>query len=75
MKFRRREITQKKAYNIQYKAKVNNQEFLTLFNALETKHRLLYLRAQAVPRSKHFSSWLSKNQSAYVVSCTSRCLL
>jgi len=29
-----------------------------LLNHLKTKRRLLYLKAQLVPRSKHFSSWL-----------------
>ena len=41
-------------------------------NPLNTKRRLLYLKTQFVPRSKHFSSRL--NQSAYAVSGTSRCL-
>jgi len=27
-------------------------------NPLNPKRRLLYLKAQSVPRSKHFSSWL-----------------
>ena len=42
-------------------------------NPLKTKRRLLYLKTQAVPRCKHFSSRL-KNQSVYAVSGTSRCL-
>jgi hypothetical protein len=39
--FRRREITQKKAYNIQYTAKVRNQEktgFISRQNKLQTKN-------------------------------------
>jgi hypothetical protein len=40
-------------------------------NPLKTKRRLLYLKTQSVPRSKHFSSRL-KNQSVYAVSGTSR---
>ena len=28
------------------------------FSSLHTKRRLLYLKTQFVPRSKHFSSWL-----------------
>jgi hypothetical protein len=28
------------------------------FNPLQTKLKLLYLKTQAVPRSKHFSPWL-----------------
>ena len=31
---------------------------LTAFNPLKTKRRLLYLKTQFVPRSKHFSSRL-----------------
>ena len=31
-----------------------------LFNPLKTKRRLLYLKTQSVPRSKHFSSRLQK---------------
>ena len=42
-------------------------------NLLKTKRRLLYSKTQFVPRSKHFSSLLKKNQSVYVVSDTSRC--
>ena len=30
----------------------------TMFNPLKTKSRLLYLKSQFVPRSKHFSSRL-----------------
>jgi len=30
----------------------------SMFNLLKTKRRLLYLKTQFVPRSKHFSSWL-----------------
>jgi len=30
----------------------------TYFNPLHTKRRLLYLKAQSVPRCKHFSSRL-----------------
>ena len=44
-----------------------------LFNPLETKRRVLYLKTQFVPRSKHFSSRY-KNESVYAVSGTSRCL-
>jgi hypothetical protein len=29
-------------------------------NPLQTKRRLLYLKTQIIPRSKHFSSWLQK---------------
>ena len=45
----------------------------TYINPLKTKRRLLYLKTQFVPRSKHFSSWL-QNQSVYAVSGKSRCL-
>ena len=45
-----------------------------LCNPLKTKRRPLYLKTQSVPRSKHFSSRLYKNQSVYAVSGTSRCL-
>ena len=31
---------------------------LDYVNLLKTKHRLLYLKTQFVPRCKHFSSWL-----------------
>ena len=42
-------------------------------NPLNTKRRLLYLKTQVVPRSKHFH--LSyKNQSVYAVNGASRCL-
>ena len=34
------------------------QQTATLFNPLKTKRRLLYLKTQFVPRSKHFSSRL-----------------
>ena len=44
-----------------------------IINPLSTERRLLYLKTQFVPRSKHFSSRL-QNQSVYAVSCTSRCL-
>jgi hypothetical protein len=40
-----------------------------LLNSLKTKRRLLYLKTQSVPRSKHFY----KNQSFYGVRGTSRC--
>jgi hypothetical protein len=33
-------------------------ELRSLFNLLKTEHRLLYLKAQFVPRCKHFSTWL-----------------
>ena len=45
----------------------------THFNPLKTKHQLLHLKPQSVPRCKHFSSRY-KNQSVYAVSGTSRCL-
>jgi hypothetical protein len=32
--------------------------FSLILNPLEMKHRLLFLKTQFVPRSKHFSSWL-----------------
>ena len=35
----------------------------TMSNPLKTKHRLLYLKTQYVPRSKHFSSRLRKHIS------------
>jgi hypothetical protein len=41
-----------------------------LLNPLKTKHRLLYLKTQSVPRSKNGY----KNQLVYAVSGTSRCL-
>jgi hypothetical protein len=45
------------------------------FNLLKTERRSLYLKAQSVPRCKHFSSRLyDKNQSVYAVSGTCRCL-
>ena len=34
----------------------------TLFNLLKTKPRLLYLKTQFAPRSKHFSSVIKTNQ-------------
>ena len=43
------------------------------FNTLKTKRRLLYLKTQFVPRSKHFHLGY-KNQSVYAVSGTSRSL-
>jgi len=43
------------------------------FIPLKAKRRLLYLKTQYVPRSKHFLSRY-KNQSVYAVSGTSRCL-
>ena len=43
------------------------------FNSLKTKRRLLYLKTQFVPRSKHFHLGY-KNQSVYAVSGTNRCL-
>ena len=42
-------------------------------NPLKTKRRLLYLKTQFVPRSKHFHLGY-KNKSVYAVSGTSRCL-
>ena len=44
-----------------------------LFNLLETKRNLPYIRNQSVPRCKHFHLGY-KNQSVYAVSGTSRCL-
>jgi hypothetical protein len=41
--------------------------------SLKTKRRPLYLKAQSVPRCKHFLSRF-KNHSVYAVSGTSRCL-
>ena len=46
---------------------------LNSINHLKTKDRLLHLKTQSVPRSKHFHL-LYKNQPVYVVSGTSRCL-
>ena len=46
---------------------------LPYFNPLQTKRRLLYLKTQSVPRTKHFHLGY-KNQSVYAVSGTSRCL-
>jgi hypothetical protein len=46
---------------------------VAIFKHLKTKHRLLYLKTQYVPRSKHFHLGY-KNQSVYNVSGTSRCL-
>ena len=37
---------------------VSESEPCNPFNSLKTKRRLLYLKAQSVPRSKHFSSRL-----------------
>ena len=37
------------------------------------KRRLLYLKTQFVPRSKHFFHIGYKNQSVYAVNGTSRC--
>ena len=55
----------------------SNALFLThvylKINVLKTKRRLLYLKTQFVPRSKHFHLRY-KNQSVYTVSGTSRCL-
>ena len=45
----------------------------SVVNPLKTKRRLLYLKSQSVPRSKHFNLG-HKNQSVYDVSGTSRCL-
>jgi len=42
-------------------------------NPLKTKHRLLYLKTQSVPRSKHFSSRLW-NQSFFAICGRRRCL-
>ena len=50
-----------------------NNELEGRINHLKAKHRLLCLKTQIVPRSKHF--YLDyKNQSVYAVSGTSRCL-
>ena len=38
--------------------RINYDDFIKLFNPLNTKHRLLYLKTQFVPRSTHFSSQL-----------------
>ena len=38
--------------------KILNKQQRTEFNPLNTKRRLLYLKTQFVPRSKHFSSRL-----------------
>jgi hypothetical protein len=46
---------------------------IVTINLLETKRRLFYLKAQSVPRRKHFHLGY-KNQSVYAVSGTSRCL-
>jgi hypothetical protein len=35
----------------------------THINPLKTKRKLFYLKAQFVPRSKHFFSWLEKPTS------------
>ena len=40
------------------KLKRTRSEVINLFNPLKTKRRLLYLKTQFVPRSKHFSSRL-----------------
>jgi hypothetical protein len=42
-------------------------------NHLKVKRRLLYLKTQSVPRSKHFISVIKTNQFM-VLSGTSRCL-
>jgi hypothetical protein len=34
--------------------------FVVVFNPLNTKRRMLYLKTEFVPRSKHFSSRLEK---------------
>ena len=47
--------------------------YLVDFNPLNTKRRMLYLKTQFVPRSKHFHLGY-KNPSVYAVSGTSRCL-
>ena len=36
----------------------NSKPISISINLLKTKRRLLYLKTQFVPRSKHFSSWL-----------------
>ena len=54
--FRGRGITQKKECSIRKKVKLRNPDI----NPLNTKRRLLYLKTQFVPRSKHFSSRLYK---------------
>ena len=38
------------------------RESVTLINPLKTKHRLLYLKTQFVPRSKHFVSIIKTDQ-------------
>jgi hypothetical protein len=35
-----------------------DSKWLDLFNLLKTEHRLVYLKAQSVPRCKHFLSRL-----------------
>jgi hypothetical protein len=39
---------------------INAEAIVAYFNLLTTKGRLLYLKTQFVPRSKHFSSRLQK---------------
>jgi hypothetical protein len=51
---------------------VSGQPIGPIFKLLKTKRRLLYLKTQSVPRSKHFSSRLYK--PVYAVSGTSSCL-
>jgi len=41
-------------------------------NPLQTKHRLLDLKTQSIPRCRHFISFI-KTKSVYAVSGTSRC--
>jgi len=40
-----------------YSYQLSSQSALS-FSPLKTKRRLLYLKTQSLPRSKHFSSWL-----------------
>ena len=45
--------------NIYWKVRnVNTKSGIAMFSPLNTKSRLLYLKTQFVPRSKHFSSRL-----------------
>ena len=60
-------------YDDDYDTNRNPMDNAQYINPLKTKRRLLYLKAQSIPRCKHFSSRLW-NQSVYAVSGTSRCL-
>ena len=73
-----------KIFTVSYKEKwIHNRRFdghqhhgsiqNNTINPLNTKGRLLYLKTQSIPRSKHFHLGY-KNQSVYTVSGTSRCL-